>query len=165
VISAIKSDTKEITITTRTLAGSQPVIIPVSDKIEMRRYAPDSIKFSDAKVSSFEDLKVGDQLRALGEKSADGTHFTAERVVTGVFQTVGGVVTAIDTATGEVKINELDKKKPMTIVIKPDSVMPKFPPPAEMGAMMGGGRGPGAVVVRERRRRVNLLEERPAARQ
>jgi len=103
--------TKEITITTRTLAGSQPVIIR-SRKIEMRRYALIRIKFSDAKVSSFEDLKVGDQLRALGEKSADGTHFTAERVVTGVFQNCRGVVTAIDTATGEVKINELDKKKP-----------------------------------------------------
>jgi hypothetical protein len=144
VISVIKPDTKEITISTRTLAGSQPVIIPVSDKIEMRRYAPDSIKFSDARPSGFEELKVGDQLRALGEKSADGTHFTPERVVTGAFQTVGGVVTAIDPATGEIKINDLEKKKPLTIIIKPDSVLRKFPSMAEMGPLMGGGRGPGA---------------------
>ncbi len=65
VISIIKPETKEITISTRAAAGPQPVIIPVSEKIDLKRYAPDSIKFSDAKPSSFEELKVGDQVRAL----------------------------------------------------------------------------------------------------
>src|SRR5204863_551921 len=107
VIAAIKPDTKEVTITTRSAAGTQPVIIPISEKVDMRRYAPDSIKFSDAKPSVFTELKVGDQVRALGDKSTDGTHFTPEKVVTGAFRTVAGTVTAIDTATGEIKINEL----------------------------------------------------------
>ena len=144
VISAVKPDTKEITISTRSAAGPQPVIIPVSDKLEMKRYAPDSIKFSDARSSTFEELKVGDQVRALGEKSADGTHFTAERLVTGSFRTVAGIVTALDAATGEIKVSELEKKQTLTIVIKSDSVLRKFPPASEMGGMMmGGGRGPG----------------------
>jgi len=141
VISAVKPDTKEVTISTRNATGTQPVIIPISDKVDLRRYAPDSIKFSDAKRSDFTELKVGDQVRALGDKSTDGTRFTPERVVTGSFRTVAGTVTAIDAATGEIKINELEKKQPLTIVIKPDSVLRKFP--AEFGAMMGG-RGPGA---------------------
>ena len=145
VISAIKPDTKEFIIATSTrgVAGTQPVIIPVSDKLDMRRYAPDSIKFSDAKPNTFEELKVGDQVRALGTKSADGTHFTAEKVVTGSFQTIAGTVTAVDAATGEIKINNMQTKQPLTIVIKSDSVLRKFP--AEMAAMMGGGRGPGAA--------------------
>jgi hypothetical protein len=109
----------------------------------MRRYAPDSIKFSDAKPSDFNQLKVGDQVRALGDKSPDGTHFTPERVVTGSFQTVAGTITAIDATTGEIKINDLEKKRPLTIVIKSDSVLRKVP--AEFAAMMGGrGPGPGA---------------------
>jgi len=45
---ALKPETKEITISSRTMAGPQSVIIPVSDKVELRRYAPDSIKFADA---------------------------------------------------------------------------------------------------------------------
>jgi len=142
VISAIKPDTKEITISTRAAAGPQPVIIPVSDKLEMKRYAPDSIKFSDARTSGFDDLKVGDQVRALGDKSADGTHFTAERLVSGSFRTVAGTVTAVDATTGEIKISDMEKKQPLTIVIKGDSVLRKFPSAAEMGGMMGG-RGPG----------------------
>jgi len=143
VITALKPDTKEITISNRTMAGTQSVVIPVSDKTEMRRYAPDSIKFSDAKPSTFGELKVGDQLRALGDRAPDGTHFTPQKVVTGSFRTIAGVVTAIDPATKEIKINELEKKHPLTIVIKQDSVLRKFPAASEMGAMMGGFRGAG----------------------
>src|SRR6267142_932042 len=70
IITAVKPETREITISSRSMAGQQSIIIPVSDKVEMRRYAPDSIKFADAKPANFEELKVGDQLRALGERNA-----------------------------------------------------------------------------------------------
>jgi hypothetical protein len=144
IITALKPETKEITISSRTAAGPQSLNIPVSDKVEMRRYAPDSIKFADAREAKFEELKVGDQLRALGERTADGTAFTPEKVVTGSFKTVAGVITAIDPASGEVKINDLQTKQPLTIVVKQDSVLRKFPAPGEMGGMMMMGRGPGA---------------------
>jgi hypothetical protein len=141
VITALKPDAKEITISNRTMAGTQSVVVALNDKTEMKRYAPDSIKFGDAKPSDFGELKVGDQLRALGERTPDPLHFSAEKVVTGSFRTVGGVVTAVDPATGEIKINELEKKHPLTVVIKHDAVLRKFP--SEMGAMGGFGRGPG----------------------
>jgi hypothetical protein len=148
IITALKPETKEITISSRTMAGPQSLIIPVSDKVEVRRYAPDSIKFADAKTAQFDELKVGDQLRALGERSADGSAFTAEKVVTGSFKTVAGVITAVDAATGEVKINDMQTKQPLTIVVKQDAVLRKFP--AEMGGGMmmmgrpgGGGGAPG----------------------
>ena len=146
VITALKPDTKEITIANRTMAGTQSVIIPISDKTEMKRYAPDSIKFGDAKPSNFGELKVGDQLRALGDRTEDPLRFNPQKVVTGAFRTVGGVVTAIDAATGEIHIKELEKKIPLTIVIKQDAVLRRFP--SEMGGMggfgrPGGGQAPG----------------------
>jgi len=144
MITALKPETKEITISSRTMAGPQLLIIPVSDKVELRRYAPDSIKFADAQVAKFDELKVGDQLRALGERDPAGTSFTAEKVVTGSFKTVAGVITAIDLATGEVKINDLQTKQPLTIVVKQDAVLRKFPSANEMGGgMMMMGRPPG----------------------
>jgi hypothetical protein len=145
VISALKPDTKEITISNRTMAGMQSVVMQVSDKTEMHRYAPDSIKFGDAKPSTFAELKVGDQLRALGDRTEDPLRFNPQKIVTGSFRTVGGVVTAVDPATGEVKINDLEKKTPLTIVIKQDAVLRRFPPASEMGAMMGGMRGQGGA--------------------
>src|SRR4029079_7735924 len=143
VITALKPESKEITISNRTVAGTQAVVIPVSDNTEMRRYAPDSIKFGDAKPSNFGELKVGDQLRALGERTEDPLRFKPEKVVTGSFRTVGGVVTAVDAATGEIKINELEKKHPLTIVVKNDSVLRRF---SGMGGPGGpGGGAPGAA--------------------
>ncbi len=146
VIAALKPETREVTITSRTAAGPQPVIIPVTDKVELRRYAPDSIKFADAKPSTFDELKVGDQLRALGERSADGKAFTPEKVVSGAFRTVAGTVTAVDTTTGEIKINDLEKKQSFTIVVKQDAVLRKFPSEMGGGGMMmmrPGGGAPG----------------------
>ena len=140
VITAIKPESKEITITHRAMGGNQLVVIPVSDKTEMLRYAPDSIKFADAKPSNFGELKVGDQLRALGDRTDDPLRFNPQKVVTGSFRTVGGVVTAVNAATGEIKINELEKKTPLTVVIKQDAVLRRFP--AEFGMGMGMGARP-----------------------
>lgn len=134
VITALKPETNEILISHRTMAGMQTVTIPVTDKTEMRRYAPDSIKFGDAKPSKFSELKIGDQLRALGDRTEDPLRFKPEKVVTGSFRTVGGVVTALDAATGEIKINDLEKKTPLTIIVKQDAVLRKFAAP-------GGGQG------------------------
>ncbi len=141
VVSAVNPESKEITISSRSMAGTQSVIIPVVEKVEMRRYAPDSIKFGDAKPGTVGEVKVGDQLRALGERSPDGTRFTAEKVVTGSFRTVAGTVAAVDAASGEIKINDLQTKQPLTVVIKQDAVLRKFP--AEGEVMMFGRGGPG----------------------
>jgi len=141
VITALKPESKEITISSRSMAGTQAVVIPVTEKVELRRYAPDSIKFSDAKPNTFAELKVGDQLRALGERSAEGTHFTPEKVVTGSFRMVAGAVTTVNAATGEIKINDMQTKQPLTIVVKQDAVLRKFAPMETGGGMMMS-RGP-----------------------
>lgn len=141
VVSAVNPEAKEITISSRSMGGTQSVIIPVAEKVDIRRYAPDSIKFSDAKPGTISEVKVGDQLRALGERSSDGARFTPEKVVTGSFRTVAGTVTALDAATGEIKVNDLQTKQPLTVVIKQDAVLRKFPAAGEMGMF---GRGPGA---------------------
>ena len=147
VITALKPESKEITITHRTMAGNQLVVIPVTDKTEMVRYAPDSIKFADAKPSDFGELKVGDQLRALGDRTDDPLRFNAQKVVSGSFRTVGGVVKEIDAAKGEIKIAELEKKTPLTIVVKQDAVLRRFPAEFGMGGFGGArpGGGPGGA--------------------
>ncbi|HEX8890309.1 MAG TPA: hypothetical protein VF779_14230, partial [Pyrinomonadaceae bacterium] len=144
IIASLNPQTKEITVTARGAAGPQPVIVPVTDKVKMRRYAPDSIKFSDAKKSSFDELKVGDQLRAKGDKSADGARFTPDEIVTGSFRTIGGAVASVDAATGEIKINDLQTKQPLTIVVRKDSQLKRIPA-AFMQMMAAGGPGAGGA--------------------
>jgi len=144
VVSAVNAETKEITLQTRTPEGPKPVVIAAgAPGVKLRRYAPDSIKFADAKASTFEEVKAGDQLRAKGEKSPDGARFTPEEVVTGTFRTTLGTVKAVDAAKNEITIEQAADKKPLTVIVRPDSVLKQFP--AQMGMMMGGGPGgPGA---------------------
>jgi len=140
IVASVNPSTQEITVSSRSMMGAaQNVIIPVNEKVLMRRYPPDTIpKYSEAKPSKLEEVKVGDQLRALGDKSADGTHLAAEEVVFGTFKVAGGTVTALDAAANQIKITDLQTKKPLTINIRPESVIRRFP---EGGAMMFGGMG------------------------
>ncbi|HKG12686.1 MAG TPA: hypothetical protein VKB12_05085, partial [Pyrinomonadaceae bacterium] len=145
VVSAVNAEAKEITIQTRTPEGPKPVIINASaPAAKLTRYAPDSIKFADRKPAEIAEIKVGDQLRAKGDKSEDGSRFTPEEVVTGTFKTEVGTVKSVDAAKNEVVIETAQDKKTLTIVVRPDSVLKQFQLPPEVAAMMGGGGGGGA---------------------
>jgi|GEM_PF-72049 len=144
VVSAVNAEAKEITIQTRTPEGPKPVIINASaPAAKLTRYAPDSIKFADRKPAEIAEIKVGDQLRAKGDKSEDGSRFTPEEVVTGTFKTEVGTVKSVDAAKNEVVIETAQDKKTLTIVVRPDSVLKQFQLPPEVAAMMGGGGGGG----------------------
>jgi Cu/Ag efflux protein CusF len=151
VITALDPAKKEITLQMRSrISGDGGPITVEAGKARFRRYAPDSVKFSDAKPSDFSELKVGDQLRALGEKSADGARYTAEEIVSGSFQTIGGTITAIKPETNEITLKTLGEGHTITVVINKDSTLRRIPP--EMGArlammsqrMSGGADRPGA---------------------
>jgi hypothetical protein len=141
IVSAINAETKEITVTSRSLQGASQAVTVAVDKAKLKRYPPDSIpKYETAKAAKFEEIKVGDQMNARGEKNAEGTHVSAEEVVFGTFKIAGGTVTAIDPATNTISINDLQTKKPLTIVLKPETVVRRF---QMMMGGMGGGAGAG----------------------
>jgi preprotein translocase subunit YajC/antitoxin (DNA-binding transcriptional repressor) of toxin-antitoxin stability system len=121
-ISAVNAETKEITVEARTVEGPKPIVVAATADTKFRRYAPDSVRFDDAKTGTFADLKVGDQLRALG--TPDGARFTPEEIVTGSFQTISGTITEIDAEKKEIKI----KEQPVTIVLSKDSSMRRLTP-------------------------------------
>src|SRR5690242_21511701 len=51
-VNAVNAETKEITIDARTAEGAKPIVIATKSETKFRRYAPDSVRFSDAKASS-----------------------------------------------------------------------------------------------------------------
>jgi hypothetical protein len=127
-ISAVNAETQEITVDSRSAEGPKPVVITTSAETKFRRYAPDSVRFSDAKPSAIGELKVGDQVRALGTRSADGAKFGADEIVTGSFQTIGGAISEVNAEKQEIKINDVQSKQPVTIVVSKDSMMRRLTP-------------------------------------
>jgi hypothetical protein len=126
-ITAVNPQTKEITIAARTRDAMDTVIINASAVgVRLLRYAPDSIRREDAQPASFADLKVGDQLRAIGDRSGDGTHFTPEEIVAGSFARTSGTIVSTDTAKNEVTIKD-DQGKTFTIAVSARSVLHRLP--------------------------------------
>ena len=132
----------EITLKMRSLTGEQRATVTVTDKTAYRRYAPDSVKFADAKPSKLDEINVGDQLRTRGQKSEDGLKVTAEDVVFGTFQTKAGSITAVNTEAKEITLKELGTDKPLVIKLTADSQLKQMP---NFGGMMAGGQPGGGA--------------------
>jgi hypothetical protein len=126
-VSAINPETKEITLQVRSFGGAQPVAIAAGGNVKFRRYAPDSVRFSDAKPGSLSEIKVGDQLRAKGERSEDGTRFTPEEIVSGSFRSIRGTVESVNAQTNEIKVKDMTTAQTVTIVISKDSMVRRIP--------------------------------------
>ena len=86
--------------------------IHVSKNTVIRRYAPDSVKFDDAKPGTLDQIKPGDQLRARGTRSADGSELTADEIVSGTFRNIAGTVVSTDQGNSSVTVTDLVSKRP-----------------------------------------------------
>ena len=145
VVKAINPATKEITLSvpnTPPTPGNltHPVLVTLASNAALLRYAPDSVRFSDAKPGTFGQIKVGDQVRALGTKSADGTHFTAEKLVSGTFRNIGATVISVDASQGTITVKDLETGKPLLVRTNADSQLHQLTPRvADMIAMFNAG--------------------------
>ena len=127
---------------------THPVILTTTPNTVLLRYAPNSVKFADAQPSNFAGLKVGDQLRALGTKSEDGSHYAAEKVVFGTFHNIGATVLSVDPQANTLTVKNLATNKPIVVHANADCKMHQLPEfLAQMIARLSSGGqagGPGA---------------------
>lgn len=145
VVKAINPATKEITLSVPNMPPTpghltHPVTVALASNAILYRYAPDSIRFSDAKPGTFGQIKVGDQVRALGTKNANGTQFTAEKLVSGTFLNIGATVISVDPSKGTIEVKDLATKKPLLVRTNANSQLHELTPRvANMIAMFNAG--------------------------
>ncbi len=125
----------EITIQLHGRDAGKAVVVEVPPGAGIKKYAPDSVRFADAKPSSFGAIQVGDQLRVLGDKSADGSRIKAEEIVFGTFRAVAGQILSINAQAGELTIRDLATKKPLVVKVDADTALRKMP--EQLAAMLG----------------------------
>ena len=125
IVSAIDQATGTIKVSvTPTLS----VEVKTTKDTSYLRYAPNSVKFSDAQKGTADQIKVGDQLRARGNRSADGKELTAEEIISGTFRNIAGTITAIDAANNAITVKDLLAKKSVVIKFNSDSQLRKLAP-------------------------------------
>jgi hypothetical protein len=144
VVTALDSAKREVTLSLRSASGAETLQVAMPEgSTVFRRYAPDSVKWSDARPSSFEELRVGDQLRALGDRSADNAHFAAEQVVSGAFRNVTGIVESVDAAQSTLVLHDTASEQRITVRVGADTLLRKLPAFGAMGGSGGAGLGGG----------------------
>lgn len=152
--SAVDPATGTITISTTVAGATKTMVIHTTKATVLRRYAPDSVKFDEAKEAPFAEIKPGDQLRARGTKNADGSEFAADEIVSGTFRNIAGIINAVDVSAKTITLTDLITKKTIVVKVTDESQLRKIP--AEIaqriamrlkGAGAGGAQGtaPGAT--------------------
>jgi hypothetical protein len=141
-VTAVNPATKEVTMKT-TAADPKQIVIEPAEKVMVRRYAAESIKFSDAKPSTVGEIKVGDTIRVLGKKNEDVTRVVPDEIIYGTFVRQAGTILSIDAATGTISMKDLTTKKPVTVVVNASTVQKKLPEmlAQAMARMQSGGAG------------------------
>jgi hypothetical protein len=164
VVVGLDAATKEITLRLRSTPGQETVVVAADGRdVAFRRYAPDSVKFSDARTSSFEELHEGDQVRVLGEHGPEGARVLPEQIVSGAFQTVRGLVSSVDSAHGQVSLRDVEpeSKGPLTVAVGQDAVLRRLPP-GLAGRLSGPAGGETAGPTTRRGSVEDMLERLPA---
>jgi hypothetical protein len=125
IVSAIDSAAGSFTVSvTPTLS----VVVKTTKDTTFLRYAPNSVKFSDAQKGTIDQIKTGDQLRARGARSADGKELTAEEVISGTFRNIAGTISSIDADNNSITVKDLLAKKSVVIKFNSDSQLRKLSP-------------------------------------
>jgi hypothetical protein len=128
LVNGVDRSTGILTISRGSLDTTRNIAVRVTKDTVIRRYAPDSLKFDDAKPSSLEAIKPGDQLRARGTPSADGNEFDAEEIVSGSFQNIAGPISSMDTNTSTLIVKDAITKRSIAVKITAQSQVRKFSP-------------------------------------
>ncbi len=134
LVTKVDAATGTITISSGGMGANRSIAVHTTKDTIMRRYAPGSVKFDDAKAAPasqvMTQIKVGDQLRARGTRNPDGSEVSAEEVVSGTFRNIAGIIKAIDTANNTMTVQDAIGKSAVVVKVSADSQMKKLP--AEM---------------------------------
>src|SRR5712664_3091776 len=129
LVSSVDAAGSAISISLPAVGEKKSVAIHLSKNTVLRRYAPDSVKFDDARPAPLELIKPGDQLRARGASSANGSELTADEIVSGTFRNIAGTISALDLSVGTITVQDLVSKKSVTVRITAESQLRKLPAP------------------------------------
>ncbi len=130
LVKSVDAAAGTVTIT----ATNRTIIIHTTPSTIVRRYAPDSVKFSDAQASTLAAIQPGDQVTARGDRTGDDV--TADEIVSGSFRNIAGTVVSTDSTAGTFTVKDLMTKKNVAIKTTPDSDLRRLDPQmAQMIAM------------------------------
>ena len=130
IVDSVDPSTATIHISVPRMGAKREVAVQTSKNTVVRRYAADSARPENAKAARIAEVRAGDQLRARGNRNADGSKVDAEEIYVGFFPQFSGIVKSVDANAGTVSVQDLSNKKTVDVRVTPESQLHKIP--AEM---------------------------------
>jgi len=127
LVKSVNPGTGVIEITSGAGTAQKTITLHTTPTTVLRRYAPDSVSFDQAKPAPIETIQVGDQLRARGTKSADGLEVAATEVVSGSFRNISGSISSVNATAMTITLKDLITKHDVTVHVPADAQMRKLP--------------------------------------
>jgi hypothetical protein len=127
LVKSVDSAAGSITVTSGAGPTAKTVTVKTTSSTQLLRYAPDSIRFADAKPAPLGVIQTGDQLRARGNKNTDSTEIAADAVISGTFRNIAGTISSLDPAASTLVLKDLATKKLVTVHIPADAQMRRIP--------------------------------------
>ncbi len=150
VVTSVDPGAREIAIRPGRSAGTQTLVVTTTGRpVAFLRYAPGSVRFADARPGTFDDVKPGDQVRVLGDRSADGARLAAEAVVSGTFRVVRGTAATVDAGGGTLTVDTGGRGgSRVSVVVGPDTLVRRLPPPMVARLLSGAAPDPDEALDR-----------------
>ena len=121
---SIDAAKKEISIESRTRDSAQTLTV-VANNARIRRYAPGSLRPDDAVAGTFSDIRVGDQMRVLGNR--EEFKVTAEEIISGTVSRMLGTLEKVDAARNEIVIKDTQTGKSTVVALLPATTLRRVP--------------------------------------
>ena len=147
LVESVDAASGDLVLTSGAGVLAKTITVHTTKATILKRYAPASVRYDEALIEPIDAINAGDQLRARGEKNANGTEIAAEEVISGYFRNIAGTITSLNAAGASLVVKDLATKQQITIHITAETQMRRLP---EMMARMlamrlkgttGGGQG------------------------
>jgi hypothetical protein len=123
LVKSVDAASGVIVLTSGSGALIKTITVHTTKATVLKRYAPASVRYDEARPAPIDAIHVGDQLRARGTKNTDGTELVAEEAVSGSFRNIAGTIVSLDAAGATLVVKDLTTKKPITIKIAAETQM------------------------------------------
>lgn len=127
LVKSVDAATGVIVLSSGSGATAKTITVHTTKDTILKRYAPASVRYDEAKPAPIDAIHPGDQLRARGVKNGEGTEISAAEVISGSFRDISGRISSLDAANSTLVVKDLATKKEVTIHVKPDTQMRRLP--------------------------------------
>lgn len=101
------------------------VTLDAAGPVEYLRFSLDTGKY-EASTAGLTPIQVGDQVRLIGQKNADGSEIKLEAIQSATFRSLPVSVKSVDAASNTILATDLSNKKPIIIQVKPDTQLKRL---------------------------------------